>query len=84
MDEFQNTVVQNIIFVFEKVRYQFLCVCVGGGFLHHLSLVIAKPIGVWFQCLWTWRKLFQDAVYFWWKLYVDFCEKTSFCVVGCL
>ena len=84
MDEFQNPVVQNIIFVFEKVGYQFLCVCIRGGLRHDFSLVVSKPIGVWFQCLWAWGKLLKNVVYFWGELYVDLREKTRFCVVGCL
>ena len=70
--------------MFEKVGYQFLGVCVGGGFLHHLSLVIAKPIGVWLQCFGAGGKLFQDAVYLWGKFYVDLSEIACLCIVWCL
>ena len=84
MDEFQNTVVQNIIFVFKEVWYEFLRVCIGGGFRHDFSLVIAKPLGVWFQRFGAWGKLFQNAVYLWGKFYVDLCEIACFCIVCCL
>ena len=84
MDKIKNAIVQNIIFVFKKVGYQLLCVCVGGGLLHYLSLVIAKPRRVWFQRFRAWGKLFQNAVYLWGKFYVDLCEVSRFCVVGCL
>ena len=84
MAKLQVSVVQDIVFMFEKVWDQFFGVRVSMRLSHHLLLILTEPSNIRLQCFGAWWELSKFVVNLLWEIQVNFAKIACFCIVRCL